>query len=312
MLPLVPRDASERGSPIVPHGACGLALALAALAAGCGGESSANPCAGVDCSGHGTCYTDGFWPLCACEPGYAAVGGTCIGGDADGGGDTEAGEDGGEGGDHGEVPVGCGDGMVDVTEECDDGNDVAGDGCEPNCTYSCHLPADCEDGDVCSTDHLCVSRGGGRVCTFTPAAEGTVCDDDSTCTDPDACDREGVCTGPPTASGTLCDNHLFCDGSGDICDGAGNCAGVSMPPCPLSGCTVDCDEATDTCITATAGTTCRAAAHQCDTAETCDGTAMTCPDDAMATAGTVCDNGIDCDNPDQCDGAGNCNGTVGC
>jgi cysteine-rich repeat protein len=30
----------------------------------------------------------------------------------------------------------CGDGVVGGTEACDDGNRVAGDGCEPNCTVT--------------------------------------------------------------------------------------------------------------------------------------------------------------------------------
>ncbi len=36
--------------------------------------------------------------------------------------------------DGGEVPPGCGDGVIDAGEECDDGNDDAFDGCRPDCT----------------------------------------------------------------------------------------------------------------------------------------------------------------------------------
>jgi cysteine-rich repeat protein len=282
-----------------------VALLLAALA-GCGGESPGNPCAGVDCSGHGACYTDGFWPLCACEPGYAAVGGTCVGGDGDGGeSDAE------DAGDRVEVPVGCGDGVVAPTEECDDGNAVDGDGCDSDCTYSCHRATDCDDAEECTTN-LCVAHGGGRACTATPVAVGTVCDDSSTCTDPDACNAEGVCTGPPTASDTLCNDGLYCNGADDVCDGAGSCVPISMPPCSISGCVGGCDETTDTCTPAAAGLTCRAAAHQCDAVESCDGTATTCPADAMAPAGTACNDGSDCTDPDSCDGAGTCTGTSIC
>jgi cysteine-rich repeat protein len=283
---------------------------LLASLTGCGGESPGNPCAGVDCSGHGTCYTDGYWPLCECEPGYAAVGGTCVGGDGDGG-DTGAEDHAEDGGDRVEVPVGCGDGVADTTEECDDGNDVPGDGCEVDCTYSCHRAENCDDGEECTT-HLCVARGGGRACTSTPVAVGTVCDDSSLCTDPDACNAAGVCTGLPTPSDTLCNDGLYCDGADDVCDGAGSCVPISMPPCSISGCVTGCDETTDTCTPAAAGTTCRAAAHQCDAVESCDGTATACPADLMAPAGTACNDGSDCTEPDACDGAGNCTGTPIC
>ena len=36
-----------------------------------------------------------------------------------------------------EIEAACGDGMVEPGEECDDGNLIAGDGCEPDCIYSC-------------------------------------------------------------------------------------------------------------------------------------------------------------------------------
>ncbi|MCA9607106.1 MAG: VCBS repeat-containing protein [Myxococcales bacterium] len=43
---------------------------------------------------------------------------------------------------HGDCGSRCGDGVVDPGEECDDGNDVAGDGCEPDCRVTaCHAPA---------------------------------------------------------------------------------------------------------------------------------------------------------------------------
>src|SRR5512134_3778031 len=40
----------------------------------------------------------------------------------------------------------CGNQVVEGDEECDDGNDVPGDGCEPDCTGSaCTTDANCDD-----------------------------------------------------------------------------------------------------------------------------------------------------------------------
>jgi cysteine-rich repeat protein len=61
-----------------------------------------------------------------------------------------------------EIPPGCGDGDVGSGEECDDGNGIPGDGCEPDCTFSCHIDADCDDGIPC-TQSAC---NGSHVCTY--------------------------------------------------------------------------------------------------------------------------------------------------
>lgn len=53
------------------------------------------------------------------------------------------------------VPKGCGNGEVEGDEECDDGNAISGDGCEPTCTYSCREDADCNDDDVCNGVETC-------------------------------------------------------------------------------------------------------------------------------------------------------------
>jgi hypothetical protein len=76
-------------------------LAVVCLSA-CTGGSGADPCAGVDCSGHGVCVSDGVWPLCSCEPGFRAAGASCVsdgdGGDVDPEADVGAdGPDGAEG-----------------------------------------------------------------------------------------------------------------------------------------------------------------------------------------------------------------------
>ncbi len=76
------------------------------------------------------------------------------------------------------VPPQCGNGIVEAGEECDDGNDVAGDGCEPDCTPS---PATCgngivEPGEECDDGNDVAGDGCEPDCTPTPPsfAPGTL------------------------------------------------------------------------------------------------------------------------------------------
>ncbi|MBN1771347.1 MAG: hypothetical protein JXB32_08810, partial [Deltaproteobacteria bacterium] len=63
--------------------------ACALLTAACGGEqvvaeppdgeTTVDPCEGIDCSGHGTCaVTGGDTAVCLCDAGYHAEGTTCV------------------------------------------------------------------------------------------------------------------------------------------------------------------------------------------------------------------------------------------
>ncbi len=107
-------------------------------------------------------------------------------------------------------PGDCGDGTVEVDEECDDANRDAGDGCSPSCTiedcWQCTGPPD-----------PCV-----------PLADGTACLDGESCTTGDEC-TAGVCGGTPLADGTSCSDGLLCNGV-DVCDG-GVCAHQAAPIC---------------------------------------------------------------------------------
>lgn len=53
----------------------------------------------------------------------------------------------------------CGDGFVDTSEDCDDGNTAADDGCENDCTFTCGTDADCSDGNACSGTETCTNGG---------------------------------------------------------------------------------------------------------------------------------------------------------
>jgi len=276
-------------------------MSIAVLVADCNDVRPSHPCEGVDCSGHGVCHTDGYWPLCSCDPGWIPSGRWCVPGDdvLDG---VEA--DGGDG------SRSCGDGVVDRTEECDDGNEVETDGCTTRCTYSCHLADDCEDGNEC-TENLCLSVAGGRACSSEPTRIGEPCDDGNECTVGEVCNEAGECVGEAAPPDVLCDDHLYCNGAPDVCDGAGVCGPMSMPPCPVGGCIAGCDETADACRPAAAGTVCRPAAGACDVAELCDGASVTCPENAFAPAGAPCDDGSGCAG-DTCNGAGACVPNTGC
>jgi RHS repeat-associated protein len=59
-----------------------------------------------------------------------------------------------------------------------------------------------------------------------------------------------------------------------------------------------------TCTALTSGTVCRASAGACDVAETCNGTALTCPSDALAPSTTVCRAAAgECDAAETCTGS---------
>jgi cysteine-rich repeat protein len=107
----------------------------------------------------------------------------------------------------------CGDTVIDVGEDCDDGNTSDGDCCSSTCSYE---------------------------------TSGSSCDDGDACTEPDSCDGAGTCdSGAPV----VCDNGQFCDGT-ESCDSILGCvAGVPVSCDDSVSCTNDsCDEGTDTCL----------------------------------------------------------------
>jgi cysteine-rich repeat protein len=158
----------------------------------------------------------------------------------------------------------CGDGYVDggasPPEECDDLNTVEEDGCDNDCTYSCHSDSECDDGHDCTGDacdtistHTCSNflLSSSSICR----ASAGYCDVSESCTgtDPDCppdslrsplfvcraavdeCDVEELCTGTSTscpmnafaAPGTPCDDGDTSTHT-DQCDGYGTCAGIPI------------------------------------------------------------------------------------
>lgn len=180
----------------------------------------------------------------------------------------------------------CGDHFVSTGEECDDGNDVDGDGCNA-CAFSCHAGTDCDDANACNGVETC---GTGHFCVpGTPATNGTTCGVTNVC-------MGGVCVPPSCTSPDACADTLRCNGA-ETCT-AGACAAGTAPSCDdASACTADsCQEA---------GAMCRHALVDADhdgQAPTSLGTCGTDCNDADPTvhAGAidVCGDGIDND----CDG----------
>jgi cysteine-rich repeat protein len=153
-------------------------------------------------------------------------------------------------------PVTCGDGTVDECEDCDDGNSIADDGCEPDCTFTCTLNAECADGEACNGDEICRDH---RCIPGTMLPNGTNCDGSLVCLF-GTCGTGGCGDGfVDTAAGEVCDDGNGIDGDGCDNDCTWSCEGVA-----------DCDDL-----------------ELCDGSETCDA-AHICQDGAPAADGTPC------------------------
>jgi hypothetical protein len=206
----------------------------------------------------------------------------------------------------------CGDGDLDGSEECDDGNVFDGDCCSSSCEYDAP-GSSCTDNNPC-TDDAC---NGAGVCLHTNNT--APCDDDLFCTGSDTC-AGGTCSmhaGDPCAGGLECNNtcnEAFdecqasfgtpCTDDGnqcttDTCDGSGTCVHATRTGSCDDG--VFCNGA-DTCsagaCTQHAGNPCAGGA---ECATVCDETDDVCAD----PPGTPCDDGLFCNGDDTCLG-GSC------
>ncbi|MFH2007732.1 MAG: fibrinogen-like YCDxxxxGGGW domain-containing protein, partial [bacterium] len=217
----------------------------------------------------------------------------------------------------------CGDGVMEGTEECDDGNNEPGDGCSPGCflTYTCG------DG-VCETDKHetcpacpedCCPCGDG-VCDQAMAETCALCHEDccpdcgdgwldasEQCDDGNNVDGDGCSAacidedGSPTCgngiweAGEQCDdgNTTNLDGCSDTCQveyecGDGVCETTRGESCPV--CPQDCCPCGDAVCDDALGETCGMCRDDC------------CPDcgNGILDAGEECDDGNLTDN-DGCD-----------
>lgn len=208
---------------------CGLALVLLAA---CGttptavGVVGGDEDAGADSLGDGSSFADGS--------------GNSGSGDAGSDVDSDGTPDG-----SGLPDPGCGNGIWESTEACDDGNSIAGDGCEPDCTISPGSPcALCTNSAECAAPTSicaqlsrpafclapCDAAGGcaaGFTCEAVPLAGDFMPMPPLVCVPEDRCsrscddsDNDGIC-----APDDIClagDDRLDSNGNGipDGCDGS--------------------------------------------------------------------------------------------
>ena len=123
----------------------------------------------------------------------------------------------------------CGNGMIDVPEECDPPDVPANWICDP---ATCLRVPTCGDGvvdpdedcDTVTPDAFCDAS-----CMFIDPCSPNLCDDNDSCTDnncaADLGDNSAVCTYPDRIDGALCD---------DFAPGAGACIGGTCQPIPDS------------------------------------------------------------------------------
>ena len=117
----------------------------------------------------------------------------------------------------------CGNGHMDLDEECDDGNNTGGDGCSPNCRVErcgdgiLAQGEQCDDGNTMGGDG-CSARCTIEICGngILDRAAGEQCDDGNTI-DGDGCSAS--CTLPSCSNGIV-DPYEQCD-DGNTIDGDG-------------------------------------------------------------------------------------------
>lgn len=187
----------------------------------------------------------------------------------------------------------CGNRIIELGENCDDGNTASGDCCSSACLVE-------SAGTVC--------RAATGVCDAAETCNGTspTCPADAFATAGTAC----------RAAVNECDAAEVCTGSSAACPAdAARAPGSACGGAPVGAC-----DAQDTCsgtvgATATcvaqiqpAGHVCRGVAGGCDVAETCDGASTACPADAFLGAGALCRAAVSaCDVDEVCAG-----GTAAC
>lgn len=145
------------------------------------------------------------------------------------------------------APPVCGNGHVQASEACDDGNHTDGDGCSKSCAiesgFACSgSPSACADVDecaaptaVCGSSATCQNLPGTFSCACKPGfvGDGITCADVDECAQgSDACGAHSVCFNQPGDYACLCDPGFADDGAACVdidecatnpCHGAATC-----------------------------------------------------------------------------------------
>lgn len=180
----------------------------------------------------------------------------------------------------------CGDGLLDIGEQCDDSGNLDGDCCSATCGFEAVASTCGGSGTECTLQDTC--DGAGSCVDNGYAALGDSCGDaGDECNVQDTCDGNGACTdGGFETVGTSCGDAGTECVIQDTCDGAGSCTdnGVASP-----------------------GTACGDAGNECTAPDTCDASGA-CIDNGFEASGAACGDPSDtiCDDPDTCDGSGSC------
>src|SRR5437867_1611099 len=184
-----------------------------------------------------------------------------------------------------DAPGTCGNGTVESGEDCDLGsalNGAAGSCCKNNCTFAsstntCRAAAgECDLPETCTGSSATCPADGPRK------ASGTACTDDGNACTLDQCNGTStVCQHPAGNAGAVCravggecDVAESCDGTSTSCPADAKKANGTACTADTNPCTLDqCNGISNTCQhpAGNAGAVCRAAASECDVAETCPG-----------------------------------------
>src|SRR5262249_6476284 len=190
----------------------------------------------------------------------------------------------------GQIAPVCGNGVLDMGEQCDDGNTLNGDCCSSTCQFDPAGTA-CDDGNICTVNaNGCDGAGVCPVTGFNTLA----CNDGNACTTADKC-KNGACVGGPAPN---CNDGNAC--TADSCDPAIGCVHTDIS----AGCNDNNVCTTDTCDPAVG------CVHTNNTLPCSDGSACTTND--HCNAGT-CQGGPapNCNDNNPCTNDA-CNPATGC
>ncbi len=223
------------------------------------------------------------------------------------------------------------DGVLGPFEKCDDGNNIPGDGCENDCSFTCEKgtikgDAFCDDKDPCNGVETCSDQ---HTCEAGPVpADGEPCGMGKIC-------KGGVCGDDTCGDGFVSASEDCDDGNLDPNDGCNNCKFTCVSSDPTACTPADpcagqgvCNDMTHTCSPGTPqpdgtscgmGMTCKGGVCTLDTCgngtvdpgEDCEPpNTPTCDANCKSITVTACGNGVR-DAGEQCDD-GNTTNLDGC